>query len=543
MIAKNRKLTAAMVAAGVLSASMLVGQVHAQVAPAVSNTGTGSAVVVPYYTINEGWFTLLNVTNTSGNSLAVKVRLHEGRNSRDVLDFNLALSPYDVWTAVIERGPDGRPFLRTNDTSCTIPISVRDSGASASELAYSRAPGFADFRDHTGTDNDISRMSEGYVEILVMGETVGEGLGGSVTDTVANRTGDTAWYAKHVNGVPRNCDIVENDFRRGSTIPAWTGGPVTGADGSGDPIARGGAYGYGPIDTPAPLKVNASLINIDRGMAAGVESLHVSGFGFSEGENGSVGQNLVTAQQFPWFLEPTLASSDGLWTITGLDAISDGIAALSVINEWASNPNTGANSDWVVTFPTKRFHADNHATNMQAACSQWRNLAAGGGTIGGTTTAYSPVVLGGAAFINECPLAPFENRFQAGDDGRSNITVTYDIFDREEGTVRIETDGVVISPAPPPEVTIDTLPYEVNVLKVGRDAANAPSGLNSPTALAIDTTQLVSNSNVGWMEMSFGTGDAAKEIPVTGFVFKLRDFGDASLNFAQSTEHGYTRSD
>lgn len=536
MILKTRKLTAAMVAAGILSGAMLLGQSHAQV---VSDTNTGSAVVVPYYTINDGWMTLLNVTNTSANSLAVKVRLHEARNSRDVLDFNLALSPYDVWTAVIERGSDGRPFLRTNDTSCTIPISVRDSGVSASNVAYSRGQGF-DFRDHTGTDGDDSRMSEGYVEILVMGETVGEGTA-PVAGPPAVR-GSTAWYAKHVNGEPRNCGRVENDFRRGSSISAWTDGPVTGVDGSGDPIARGGAFGYGPIATAAPLKVNASLINIDNGMAGAVESLHVSGFG--------AGQNLVTAQQYPWFLEPTIASHDGLWTITGLTGIANGISATSVMNEWASNPNTGANSDWVVTFPTKRFHADNHATNMQAACNRWRNEQVGGGVESpvddNTSQRYSTnpnFGLGAARFMNvgHCPLVPFENRFQAGNSGTSNITVTYDIYDREEGSVRVETDGVVPSPAPPPEVTIDTLPYEVNVVKVGRNAANIPSALGSPNALAVDTSQLVSNSNVGWMEMTFSHPSAASGIPATGFVFKLRDFGDASLNFAQSTEHGYKR--
>lgn len=522
------KLSAAVAAAFALQTAVVNAQT-------VSDTGTGTAVFAPYYTINDGWRTLVNITNTSANSLAVKFRLHEARNSRDVLDFVVLLSPFDVWSAWVQEGADGRPFLQTTDRSCTVPISVRDSGANASELAYSGV-----FNDHAATNGDIPRMSEGYIEVLVMGETEGEGIA-----PVGDVRGSTAWYAVHANGEPRNCQFIQNDFVR--TTPTWVQNPTTdipGQDGSGDPLARLGSgdpastVGYDVILTPAPLKVNVSLVNQSQGTAGGVESLHIAGWG--------EGLNLVTAQQFPWFLEPSLASADGLWSTTALTAINAEIAAFTVANEWTNNPNTGAQSDWVVTFPTKRFQTDEDAGNIQAACNVWRNDASAGGAVSGTVGAVWAGWPAGATRPNElvedCPDLGFPNVFQDGNNGTAELVVQYDIFDREEGQITVVVDGPIVSPAPPPEVTIDNLPYEVNVLTIGRNAAELPSALDSLIALAIDTRQLPSNADTGWLLMSFLGDDAGPvSYPTTGFIFKARDFGEPTLNFGQATEHAYTR--
>ena len=281
MFRKNT-LTTAMVAAGLLSASLLAGPqlANAQAVPTITSAGTGTLALVPYYTVRDGWETLLNITNTSTSSLAVKVRLHESYNSRDILDFVVLLSPHDVWTASLSNN-NGVPFIRTTDRSCTVPVSVRDSGAAASPIAYT-----GQF-DDAGPDT-ADRMLEGYVTVAVMGEAPG-----------ATVPGTTPWRAEHVNGEPRDCVTASNSFVRGAGIPAWVSGNITGAAGSGDPIAR---TQYGAITNPAPLKVNVSLVKRSQGIAGGSTAVHLNGWG--------VGQNLVTAQQFPWFLEPTIASSN-----------------------------------------------------------------------------------------------------------------------------------------------------------------------------------------------------------------------------------------
>ena len=70
---------------------------------------------------------LLSVVNSTASVKAVKVRFLEGKNSREVLDFNLFLSPKDVWTAgIVPMGAvSGTPApgagIITADKSCTLP--------------------------------------------------------------------------------------------------------------------------------------------------------------------------------------------------------------------------------------------------------------------------------------------------------------------------------------------------------------------------------------------------------------------------------------
>jgi len=486
---KMNKLNAAMVAAGLLAAPFLAGSqlANAQDATVLADSARGTAATVPYYTVRDGWQTLINITNTTGSSLAVKVRVRESYNSRDVLDFNVLLSPYDVWVASLTNN-GGRPFLQTEDRSCTVPISVRDNGEFGNALAYT-----GQFDDGGPDTND--RMLEGYLELLVMGEVAGAPAG-------------TPFLAEHVNGEPRNCVAASDNFRRGAAIPGWTSGPITGTEGSGDPVARSD---YGVITSPAPLKVNVSYINQPRGLAAGGNAHHISGWG--------VGQNLVTAQQFPWFLEPTLASHSGLWNNSAVPVVESTLSAASVINEWSNNPSNGVQTDWVVAFPTKGFRVDVDNDNIQAGCNQWRN-STGGGMIAASC---------------ELPVAPFEHVFT----DRSNITVTYNLYDREEAPAVITTDGVTVSPAPPPEVVINTLPYETNVLVIGNSTYGPlTSAFGSPVAQIVDIKgQLAAEPRFGWVQLDFS--NAAAALPATGFILKARDFGDPGKNYGQAMEHAY----
>src|SRR5690554_5057371 len=89
---------------------------------------TGNALVVPYYTVQNGNATLINIVNTDTvNGKAVKVRFRGAEASDDVFDFQLFLSPADMWTANISQGPDGRARLVTTDNSCTLPANVNES--------------------------------------------------------------------------------------------------------------------------------------------------------------------------------------------------------------------------------------------------------------------------------------------------------------------------------------------------------------------------------------------------------------------------------
>ena len=45
------------------------------------------------------------MVNSTSSAKSVKVRFLEGKDSREVLDFNLFLSKYDVWTAAVIPSP------------------------------------------------------------------------------------------------------------------------------------------------------------------------------------------------------------------------------------------------------------------------------------------------------------------------------------------------------------------------------------------------------------------------------------------------------
>ena len=80
----------------------------------------GDAAFIPYYTVQEDWVTGVHITNTSRQTQVVKIRLRRAEDSVDVLDFNLILSPEDVWAGTI-RGDDEEMRFVTEDNSCTAP--------------------------------------------------------------------------------------------------------------------------------------------------------------------------------------------------------------------------------------------------------------------------------------------------------------------------------------------------------------------------------------------------------------------------------------
>src|SRR5258705_6871367 len=134
----------------------------------VNPGGLGQALIYPYYTVNSDaagntYNSLLSVVNTTNSAKAVKVRFLEGKNSREVLDFNLFLSKYDVWTAAIIPSPtSGGGRVVSFDKSCTIPSNTfLAAGVDFVNFAY---VGSNDDKGGAGLD----RTKEGYVEIIEM---------------------------------------------------------------------------------------------------------------------------------------------------------------------------------------------------------------------------------------------------------------------------------------------------------------------------------------------------------------------------------------
>ncbi len=139
---KKKSLYAALASVGAL------GVVGTAQAANVNPDGLGQVLIYPYYTVNSKssapYNSLLSVVNTTASAKAVKVRFIEGRNSAEVLDFNLFLSAKDVWTAAVipmpvvspSTGVDSGAGVFTTDKSCTIPTvpSTAGDGATVRQL-------------------------------------------------------------------------------------------------------------------------------------------------------------------------------------------------------------------------------------------------------------------------------------------------------------------------------------------------------------------------------------------------------------------------
>src|SRR5436190_22472775 len=151
----------------------------------VNPDGLGQVLIYPYYTTRadssgNAYATLMSVVNSTSSAKAVKVRFLEGRNSREVLDFNLFLSKFDVWTAGIIPSSTGGALVKTGDKSCTIPESktTLQLGVNFVNFAYVG----------DGGGDGLDRTKEGYVEMIEMS---------SYTSTNC-----TSIVVTHVGGVP-----------------------------------------------------------------------------------------------------------------------------------------------------------------------------------------------------------------------------------------------------------------------------------------------------------------------------------------------------
>jgi hypothetical protein len=332
-------------------------------ATSVSKNEAGDLAIVPYYTVLDGKNTGLHIINTTDSTQVVKVRLRRGADSKDALDFNLVMSPYDEWTANIGAGGDTGVQVTTNDTTCTVP--EFPNGVAQMPGAFAEG------------------ATEGYVEIIGMAEA-------------ASEKQSLAVYAKHKDGVPVSCALVREHFYR-----------VAGADYGDDEVAgvhssslSSGGY---CTSTAAATTANACYSTAATGAASAAaatnlvnyvnttdDALKVSWMVTDSAGGLEIGDNAVMVEEFaslpmmtnqqplsfttagaltydPLNFElPNLAYGAWVSTTTGrsgasaitngsmFDELRDALDADALINDWAAFEAADGSSvatDWVITLP------------------------------------------------------------------------------------------------------------------------------------------------------------------------------------------------
>jgi len=460
----KRKTLDAAVAAGLVAAVGMAGSVNAV---ELSPDGLGQVLIYPYYTVNRNQQTILSVVNATNAAKAVKVRFLEGYNAREVLDFNLFLSEYDVWTASVFALADvGLPgdgaALLTTDRSCTAP----NKSAWTGQLGGNPYQVFLEYA-YTGARQDSgpvdkSRTREGYVELIQMAD-----LAGSLRTAVTHTAG----------GVPANCAVVQAIDPSSTALLAPSGG-LFGTGGIVN-VAQGTFYSYnadaiGGFTQFTLFSDTGEFITLARANTGpGVATARVSD---ASGESFRSDFSAVGA--------PSQA----------IDAVSAVFMASSLLNEYNVDASAGSMTDWVVTFPTKQFYTDPDILGLDL----------------GDAGALPPFTY------------TFGQRAAGNGDGKSCSQVELLHYDREEGR---PVPAIGFPEAPPPVIPVLCTSVNVISLILRRDVPATESAvLGSRLFMRVPAF-----APAGWLRLNLNPasqphllrasldGDVYAGLPATGF--------------------------
>lgn len=430
----------------------------------VNPDGTGQVLIYPYYTANAGNQTILSVVNTTNVGKAVKVRFLEGRNSREVLDFNLFLSREDVWTAAILNlgGATSAGSILTFDTSCTAPLFSSAGTTTASGVAY------VDFRNQLYTDDvegttGLDRTREGHFEIIEMATILNAGpLGLSIT---------------HVSGTDRPPATATT----GCAVVAATAGvgPFFAGPGSAVPsigLPTGGLFG------------GAAVLNVANGTYTNYAATALDGFwsgteiGYSAPDSLFPSLTNVAPASLVFSNGRIISSTwgnnavfDSLNQTLGqrVDAISALFMSDTLLNEYTTETALNAASEWVITYPTKRYYVNDFVTAAGAPAA----------------------------------LPPFTRPYVSG---QACEAMVFSSWNREEFTqnqnciTNPTAPGCGFSP-PTPGAPPSALCFETNVLSFNQTITNIANGTTSPSKILgsvhtrnIVTPSVTPGSKAGW---------------------------------------------
>ncbi|WP_263143962.1 hypothetical protein [Pseudomonas sp. RIT-PI-AD] len=306
-----------------LTAWLLSAPAHAMY---LNANGEGQVLLFPLYSTEAGNDTHLHITNGSTDYKAVKVRVLEGMNSRTVLSFNLYLQPNDAWTGALVRTAGGAKLV-SSDSSCTVPRIERTNGLELSASAYQGN----DYAAGQGGPQDEARTRLGHIEVIEMGVLPADMV---LTGLV---TGSAAQVASALDdgGRSGDCSELRSAFAAGGL---WERDP-----GAGVLPASGGLYG------------TSTLINVEKGNEDGIGALALEGFWPANASQHTRPE--VDAPRLDAGATEVIFADGSKTTFSrGIDAVSALLMTPWLKNDYAYGVGLNAETDWVVTYPTKAFY-------------------------------------------------------------------------------------------------------------------------------------------------------------------------------------------
>jgi hypothetical protein len=543
-----------------LGAGMAATSMTAQAVYLDNNDGLGDAGIFQYYTVNGGWQTFIRIINTSDDAASVKVRFREAANSREVLDFAVFLSPYDMWSAWTAPNANGGPGVVTNDTSCIYPEPQGNNTGyndGTEEGFWYQADGslganfltrsFNSPYDDNAIASDEARLGEGHIEVIGIARHEWDSdFGRAVTHTTSN------------DGKPADCGLAANLFVRDETddrglrnVLAMNGYVVN--------VNNGQGGGFDP-DILANFCSDQRCSFVEDALRSAtdpdLDSARADGWG--------PGHQDDFADLHPGIKQKGLPFGPDFTTNTaavtgGVDAVSYEFMRSSVINEWAADPAdvpeaviTDYYTQWVLTFPTKHYYVDLQTdTELRDDVSP-------------TLVDPNESNIINATASNNDAIMPFNEEFD--NYGESCEPYRMRMWNREERSRSFTS--------PEPLIALD-LCNETNVLVF--DPLYEGEGLNSNFAETIDINAFPTDwdglpSVRGWASMDFASndenlrlgnhssGDLVQDrrylcngtdavtgeacligLPVTGWMLTIYETGEQTTNHTTINSHKYAR--
>ncbi len=511
---------------GFVSNALAIGEIGpgtTATALAFNDDGIGHTLVFPYFTVQGDNATLINITNTdTQNGKLVKVRFRGAANSDDLFDFQLLLSPGDVWTGALTQSTAGPALLRTSDKSCTLPLGVMS--ATGSEFATSRV----DPRPAKGTVANQTR--EGYVEVLNMADIPFNASTTSLFYTIKHRSGAAdcsptileatlgSDYATHAlavaAGMANPTGQLTGDWiiLNQANTAAWSGsaralqarGQVPNAPANllfwpqkfGTPLIPGGLTLLNQVVTADPL----------------------------------LSQGTVVIQQFdlPDMSTPYV-TTDGVGinaAVVRADNSSLLLAATALSNQFVTGSGIAAVTDYLFSQPTRRYSV---AINYSAGASTDGSIPVAGLLASAIYRPASGLGVGYYTGLNTDPIARQVCVNNITGPGRNSL------FDREETTPGIGQNPFVISPNDPGAPTVFSLCGEVAVVSINGISDAVPSALNA--SVVRSNILLGTGYDTGWMRFDMANGGLG--FPIMGSAFMRASNG--AVNYGFAWDHKKTR--
>jgi hypothetical protein len=485
--------------------------------------GMGQVLIYPYYTVNDYFQTNLHIVNTQDAYKIVRIRFHESGHAQDVLDLNLYLSPYDVWTGVV-RNVDGHANLISDDKTCTMPMYDQQTplgNLSTTGLNLSTAY----------INVEQADVREGYVEVIEVGNIPGELYADMTGNASVGDASDMQVWAglKHdATGVPGNCDVITMGWTTGAGVGSPTA--ISGGTGSASPSnwkgnaspaadsnGRGGYADAGATDdydTAAAgneylmppsggLYGHAIYLNMVDGSAFVNEATAIENY-TTEAQHwlpndadhfllpslasGSVNTSVVAyddgtvTTSVPWgyTVDATLNDGDNQTPASGTNPwpVAHSLMAVGIVNDFFIDPVYEGATDWVITFPMRKHGIYN---------GKFSNDCSGDGaeTVGKVQPTTAATEGADTCFLDQ-------------DQHIVSISVAYDReeFWPMEDVDYFEPGGI---PSAPPQITL--LTRAVNVMQLGS------SGVFYSGNPAYPFTSLFPVGKAGWMMLSFDGGN------------------------------------